>query len=99
MAEELEVKYDVPKQDVILRENAYLTGGEVKSIVELSKQNGWDEIADLTFSKHHLTIPKIYEEYDNRAHINFIAVEDVLSLQDDRRVVDIVQKLALQGMG
>jgi hypothetical protein len=93
MAKELEEKYGVPKEDIILRENAYSTGGEVKSIVELSKQNGWDSIADLAFSKHHLTIPRVYEEYDNQAHVEFISIENVLELQDDRRVVDIVRKL------
>lgn len=94
MANELEGKYGIPKEDIILKDNAYSTGGEIKSIVDLSKENGWNSIADLAFSKHQLTIPKAYEEYGNSAQVKFISVEDVLRQRDEEKVVTLVEKLS-----
>jgi len=81
IAKELEEKYHVPHEAIILRESAYSTGGEVKSFLELARENNWTNLLDIAFSSHHLTIPKIYEEYSGAAQ--FRSIEDILKANSE----------------
>jgi hypothetical protein len=81
LAKELEEKYHVPHEAIILRENAYSTGGEVKSFLELARENGWSSLLDVAFSSHHLTIPEIYKEYSGIA--GFKSVEEILKTDSE----------------
>jgi hypothetical protein len=76
IAKELEEKYHIPHKVIILREDAYSTGGEVKSFLELARQNGWTNLLDIAFSSHHLTIPELYKEYSGIA--DFKSIEEIL---------------------
>jgi hypothetical protein len=93
MAKELEDKYSIPHEAIILREGAYSTGGEVKSFVTLAKENGWEKLMDVAFSNHHLTIPRIYREYKNEALVEYKSVEDILREKDDHLVTQLTKRL------
>ncbi|HUD04757.1 MAG TPA: hypothetical protein VMR59_02105 [Patescibacteria group bacterium] len=98
IAEELEKKYYVPHEAIILRESAYSTGGEVKSFLELAGQNGWTNLLDIAFSSHHLTIPRIYEEYSGTAE--FKNIEDLLKANSESpHIENLLGRLARSRYG
>lgn len=91
MADTLINKYHVPAEAIILREEAYSTGGEVKSFLELAKENDWTNVLDVASKWHHLTIKKLYDGVD--LNVEFKSIQDVLK-DDDKRV-----KQKLSGLG
>ncbi len=81
IVKELEQKYQIPHEAIILREDAYSTGGEVKSFLELARENGWSKLMDVAFSTHHLTIPRIYSGYSGV--VDFRSVEEILKTDSE----------------
>lgn len=99
MTDELQTKYGVPPEAIILRGEAYSTGGEVESFVELARQNGWAKLMDVAFSNHHLTIPRIYDEYENKAQVEYKSVEDILAEKDNHHIKYLVKRLGKSRYG
>lgn len=97
IAKALETKYHVPHNAIILRENAYGTFGEVKSVLELAKENGWTNVLDVAFGNHHWTIPQIYwskELWPSRPKhlgVEYRSVESILE-EDDRRTFTLLKR-------
>lgn len=92
MADELQTKYDIPSEAIVLKEDAYSTGGEVKSFVELARQNGWTKLMDISFAKHHRTISRIYNESNTDA--DFKSVEEIIEEKDiNPHVKNLVKRL------
>ena len=91
MADSLVNKYHVPAEAIILREEAYSTGGEVKSMVEVAKQNGWTNVLDISSRWHKFTIRRLYKKSGLR--IQFKSIQDILK-DDDKRA-----KRKLSGLG
>ncbi|MBI2032473.1 MAG: hypothetical protein HYT09_02390 [Candidatus Levybacteria bacterium] len=99
IAGELQEKYGVPPESIIFREESYSTGGEVKTFVELAEENGWNNLLDIAFSNHYLTIPDIYREYDIQARVTFRSVEDILREKDIHRINRTYKKRRLLNPG
>ena len=99
IADALVNKYHVPREAIILRENAYSTYGEVKTVLELARENGWSKIMDVGFRAHHLTIPGIYKSKELKGvgpanlRVDYEAVESILD-KDDKRVIAVRRKFA-----
>jgi hypothetical protein len=91
MADILVNKYHVPAEAIILREEAYSTGGEVKSIVEVAKQNDWTNVLDISSRWHKFTIRRLYKE--SGLKVQFKSIQGILK-DDDKRV-----KRKLSGLG
>lgn len=90
MAKELVDKYGVSPEAIILREDSYSTGGEVKTFVELIKQNGWTNILDVAFSKHHLTISRIYDKLKTK--VEFKSIEEIIEEKDNPHVKNLIKR-------
>lgn len=98
VAKELEGHYHIPNEDIVLREDAWSTGGEVKTFVEQARERGWTNIVDIAFSKHHSfipfitkifgwrigTIPLIYKRLGLKPE--YRTVEDILRKKDIHRI-------------
>ncbi|MBI2621444.1 MAG: hypothetical protein HYW63_02235 [Candidatus Levybacteria bacterium] len=94
IAKELEEHYHIPHEDIVLRQDAWSTGGEVKTFVEEAKQHGWTNLLDVAFSKHHSlisilgrrfgTIPLIYKGLGLKPQ--YKSVEDILREKDIHRI-------------
>lgn len=85
IAEELEVKYHVPPEAIVLREDAYSTGGEVKSFLELARQNSWTNLLDVAFARHHWTIAGVYKEYGHEGmNVAYGNIEDIIKDKGNR---------------
>ncbi len=85
IADELETKHHVPHEAIILREEAFSTGGEVKSFLELAKQNGWTSLLDVAFARHHWTIPGVYKEYGHEGmDVAYGNIEDIIKEKGNR---------------
>lgn len=91
VADTLVNKYHVPQEAIILREDAYSTGGEVKTFLELAKENNWTNVLDVADKYHHLTIRKLYKKSNLR--VTFKSIQEILK-EGDTRV-----KRKLQGLG
>ena len=85
MAKKLADKYSIPHDAIILGENAYSTGGEVKSFLELAKQNGWTSLLDVAFARHHWTIPGVYKQYGHEGiSVAYGNIEDIIREKGNR---------------
>lgn len=90
-------KYHVPKEAIITKETAYSTYGEVKTFLELARENNWTRVMDIAFSQHHMTIPGIYKSKELRGvgpanlEVDCKSIENILQ-NDDSRIVDIRRK-------
>ncbi len=82
VADTLVNKYRVPREAIIMREKAYSTGGEVKTIVDLAGENGWTNILDVASKWHHLTIERLYK--DSNLRVKFRSYENILRNDDPR---------------
>ena len=92
-------KYHIPPEKIILRENAYSTFGEVKTLLELAKENNWTRVLDIAFSQHHITIPGIYKSSELKGvgpvnlQVDLKSVESILD-RDDQRITNIRRKFS-----
>ncbi len=99
LADTLTNKYHVPREAIILKEDAYSTYGEVKAGLELAKQNNWTKILDIAFSQHHMTIPGIYRSKElagvgpSNLEVDCKSVESILQ-NDDNRIVDVRRRFS-----
>ncbi len=94
VAKELEGHYHIPHEDIVLREDAWSTGGEVKTFVEQARQHDWTNLLDVAFAKHHSlisilgrrfgTIPLIYKGLGLKPQ--YKSVEDILREKDIHRI-------------
>ncbi len=91
IADTLINKYHIPAEAIILREEAYSTGGEVKSMIELAKQNDWTNVLDVSSRWHEFTIRKLYK--NSGLLVEFKSIQEILRNEDKR----IKQKLS--GLG
>ena len=84
MAHRLNQRYQIPANDIFLREDAWSTGAEVKTFVEDTKQRGLTNLVDIAFKAHNrLTIPDIYKKFGIKPR--FKSVEDILREKDIHR--------------
>lgn len=94
VAKELEEHYHIPHGDIVLRQDAWSTGGEVGTFVEEARQHGWTNLLDIAFAKHHSlisilgkrfgTIPLIYKGLGLKPQ--YKSVEDILREKDIHRI-------------
>ncbi|EKD86001.1 MAG: hypothetical protein ACD_37C00535G0001 [uncultured bacterium] len=94
VAKELEGHYQIPHEDIILRQDAWSTGGEIKTFVEQARQHGWSNLLDVAFAKHHSfisilgrrigTIPLIYKGLGLKPQ--YKSAEDILREKDIHRI-------------
>ena len=94
VAKGLEGHYHVPHEDIVLRQDAWSTGGEVKTFGEEAQQHGWNNLLDIAFAKHHSfisilgrrfgTIPLIYKGLGLKPQ--YKSVEDILREKDIHRI-------------
>ena len=80
MVKELTSYYNVPQDAIISRERAYSTKGEVQTALEIAKQNGWKNIVDVAFKRHHLTIPRLYRHAP--LNVDYQSVEEIIKEKD-----------------
>ncbi len=94
MADELRT-YGVPEQAIIREGNAYSTGGEVKTFLEIARKNGWKNLLDIAFSKHFLTIPEVFKNYSKASdqNVQFRSVERIIEQNDATEISHLVQRL------
>lgn len=94
IAKGLEGHYHVPHEDIVLRQDAWSTGGEVKTFGEEAQQHSWNNLLDIAFAKHHSfisilgrrfgTIPLIYKGLGLKPQ--YKSVEDILREKDIHRI-------------
>jgi hypothetical protein len=87
-------RYHVPEEDVVIKEDAWSTGGEVKTFVEEAKKRGWNNLIDVAFARHQSfisilgrrfgTIPLIYKGLG--LNPEYKSAEDILKEKDIHRV-------------
>jgi hypothetical protein len=99
MARELMEKYHIPRNAIIFREDAYSTGGEVKTAIELARQNGWTKILDIAFSEHQKSIPKVYKEYHGEDLLTTRSIERIIEEKDDHLANHLVKRLGKSRYG
>jgi hypothetical protein len=96
MAKELIEKYGVPPEAIIIKGEAYSTGGEVKLFVEQIKLNNWTRVLDIAFAKHLLTIPKIFEK--TNTNVEFKSVEEIIEEKDNNpHVKNLIKRFRRSG--
>jgi hypothetical protein len=99
VADMLASTYHVPLDAIIQKEKAYSTYGEVKTVLELARENGWTQIMDVAFAAHHLTIPGIYKSKELQGigpadlRVDCRSVESILE-RDDQRIVNVRRKFS-----
>jgi len=99
IADSLVKKYHVPREAIILRQESFSTYGEIKTALELAKQNGWTKLLDVAFASHHLTIPGIYGSSELKGvapeglQVDYRSVESIID-HDDPRVISVRRKFA-----
>lgn len=101
IADELETKYHVPHEAIIIKEDAFSTGGEVKSFVGLAKQNGWTNLLDVAFARHQGvighrfgTIPLIYKRNKTEGiNVTYASVENLLKNDPNPHVKRLAEDL------
>lgn len=77
----LDTRYGVSSEDIVVRQDAWSTGGEVKSFAEEATKRGWGRLVDIAFRPHiALTIPNIYKKLGIKPH--FETAEDILREKD-----------------
>lgn len=76
--------YGVPAEDVVVREDAWSTGGEVGAFVEEAKNRGWKNLVDVAFASHHLTIPGIFKKIGLKPE--YKSAEDILREKDQHKI-------------
>jgi hypothetical protein len=77
-------RYHIPQQDIVIREDAWSTWGEVKAVAEESKRRGWTKVVDVAFKPHRrLTIPWIFGKF--RLQPEYQTPEQVLEQKDIHR--------------
>lgn len=101
MAEELVRKYKVPREDIIVKtefidqdgnkREVTSTHDEVSAFLELRRNNGWTNIADLAARTHDIDIPWLYKKVGEDVKID--AAEDILNAQNDRRIKKLLNHL------
>lgn len=98
MAKELELR-GVPTEDIIFKESAFSTGGEVKSAIKLARENNWKRILDVGFYEHQRSIPAIYKEFKGADLAELRSVEKIIGEMDNRHVISLVNKLSKSRYG
>ena len=91
MAKKLQNMYHVPEEAIIVKGDAYSTGGEVEICMELAHEKGWTSLLDIAASKHLWTIPGIFKKMGE--NVQFRSVEEILREQNDPRMNSILKKL------
>lgn len=91
MAKELQEKYHIPKHAIIIKKDAYSTGGEVETFLNLAQERGWTRLLDIAFDKHLWTIPGVYKKIGE--NVQFRSVEEILEKQNDPHLESILKKL------
>jgi len=86
--------YQVPEEDLVAREDAWSTSGEVKTFAEEAKKRGWTNLVDVAFAKHQSfitilgrrfgTIPLIYKGLG--LNPEYKSAEDILRAKDIHRI-------------
>lgn len=102
MADELEFKYGVPPGTIIREGNAFSTGGEIKTFLEIAQKNGWTKLLDIAFSAHFLTIPHVFDAYskdDGKITVQFRSVEEIIESEDYELVSGLVKRLGKSRYG
>lgn len=87
MKQELET-LGVPDDKIIIQDSAMDTNEEIITFLSLAKQNEWNNLADLAFSRHGAVIQSLYKTQHQEA--TFLTVESILQTEgtdDDRKVV------------
>lgn len=94
VAQELKEHYHVPNENIVLRENAWSTGGEVKTFVEEARERGWTDLVDIAFAKHQSfisilgrkfgTIPLLYKSFGLKPQ--YKSTEDILREKDIHQI-------------
>ncbi len=91
MAKKLQNMYHVPEEAIIVKDDAYSTGGEVEIFIELAHEKGWTSLLDIAASKHLWTIPGIFKKMGE--NVQFRSLEAILREQNDPRMNSILKKL------
>lgn len=99
MANELEESYGVSPNAIVREGNAYSTGGEVKTFLEVANKNGWENVLDIAFEKHLKTIPAVFEQYSEiyKPKVTYQSVEKILYIFEDSKIKKLVERLGASG--
>lgn len=90
MKDELTNKYNIPDEDIIAVPDAYSTGGEIKTFLDIAKENKWTELLDVAAATHFWTIPSVVESYGGK--VTFRSYEEQLKA-DNHHVVNLISRL------
>lgn len=80
MAKELEEKYHVPKEAIIIRGYAQSTFGEVETFMELARERGWTRLLSIAAEKHLWTVPGVFKKYGE--NVVFRSDEEIIKRKD-----------------
>lgn len=83
MANRFNSRYHIPQENIVAREDAWSTWGEVKSFVEEAKMRGWRKLVDIAFRPHHITIPRIFRGFG--VEPTYKTAEEILREKDVHR--------------
>jgi hypothetical protein len=93
MAKELEAVYGIPPEEIVIGDEAYSTGGEVKRFLQSAERSGWTNLLDIAFDQHLKTIPNVFKQHKGRASLE--SVEQILRKNDpNRHVKHLLDRLA-----
>ncbi len=92
MGKELEEKYRIPKEAIIIRGDAQSTLGEVETFMELAREKGWTRLLDIASGKHLWTIPGILKKYGE--NVVWRSNEEILKDKDQNpHIKKLLKKL------
>lgn len=76
MAKLLEEKYHVPKETIIVRDDASSTYREVEDFLELKREMGWTRLLDISFKKHLWTVPGVFKQFGE--NVAYSSIEGII---------------------
>lgn len=93
MAKELEAGYGIPPEEIVIEDEAYSTGGEIKRFLQSAERSGWTNLLDIAFDQHLRIIPDVFKQYKGEAGIE--SVEQILREYDsNKHVLHLLDRLA-----
>ena len=93
MARELETVYGIPPEEIVIEDEAYSTGGEIKRFLQSAERNGWTNLLDIAFDQHLRVIPDVFKQYKGKAKLE--SVEQTIRRYDsNKHILHLLNRLA-----
>lgn len=92
--DELINNYHVPEEDILMGEqDEYNTEEEVETLSKLAQENGWSNVASISFQTHKKSVIDALSKVPSNIHTGFISVEDIINKYDRPQVKTLMKRL------